>query len=258
MRESIFIGVEINSRPPYYTLIGIDANQTCQLDFSGNWEELMPQLAEFNKVIMAVNTPISPNNGFLTHSQRKKHKPGKWPDVRRIEYELEEYGAPIYHTPKKKSNLLAAQQYGFDLIENLQTTGFRQFGGEEQDKVYFEAPAETAFWSIDRKTIFEGDSFIGRIQRQLLLLELGFQMPDPMDFFEEVTRFKLKTGKAPLDMILDMPRLNAWICAYTAWQQKQNPSRTAKLGYPQEGFIYLPFQLPEWEDPDTTIQETLF
>lgn len=257
MKDTCYIGLNVNSRSPYYTVRGIDSHTTSLFELSGNWDEISMKLNEYDKIILAVNTPISPNKGFLTQSQRKKHKPGKWPDVRRIEYELEEYGAPIYHTPKKKSNLLAAQHHGFKLIENLLETGFRQFG-DEGEKVFLEVPSETAFWSFECKPLFTEESFIGQIQRQIMLLELGIDLPDPMDFFEELTRFKLLTGNAPLEMILETPSLNAWINAFTALQLHKNPSRITQLGYSQEGFLYLPFHLPEWEMPEDSLQEPLF
>ena len=257
MEDTCFVGLNVNSRPPHFTVVGLDAKLNTLFDFTGNWEDISSRLDEYQQIILALNSPVSPNTDFLRHSQKKKHKPGKWPDVRCIEYELAEYGAPIYHTPKKKSNLLASQQYGSKLVENLKSVGFIDLESDGEKRL-IEVPAETAFWSIDRKPLFEEFSFIGRIQRQLLLLELGFKLPDPMDFFEELTRFKLLTGKAPLDMVFDVSRLNACINAFTALKIKKDPSRVAKLGYPQEGYLYLPFILPDWEEPESSIQESLF
>jgi hypothetical protein len=257
MDDTCFAGIDVNSRPPYYTIIALTAARTILLDVSGNWEEIRTCLEPFNQITIAINSPIEANNGFLSLSHRIKHKPGKWPDIRLIEFDLEEYGAPIYHTPKKKSNLLAGQKYGFSLVAALNQTGFSEYG-ENTLKSYVEVPSETAFWSIERKPLFEDISFIGRIQRQLLLLDLGLQVPDPMDFFEELTRFKLQTGNVPLEMVYELPRLNAFINAYTALQIQENPSGIAKLGYPQEGFIYLPFCLPDLDKSDPARQNPLF
>jgi hypothetical protein len=257
MKDTCYIGLDINSRSPYYSALAIDTKLTPLFELSGNWEELLGSLKEYERIIVAINTPTMVNKGFLTQSHIKKHKPGKWPDVRRIEYELEEYGAPIYHTPKKKSNLLAVQQHGFLLIQNLVEAGFKQYG-EASEKVFLEVPAETAFWSLETKPLYAADSFIGQIQRQLMLLELGINLPDPMDFFEEITRFKLLTGKVSLEMILETPRLNTWINAYTALLIEQNPSRVARFGYPQEGFLYLPSHLPDWDISESSLQDSLF
>ena len=257
MDDICYIGLEVNSRPPHYTVIGINSDRTCLLDLTCSWEDLAESLEPFKNVCIAVNTAITPNVDFLKTSHCKKHKPGKWPDIRRIEYELEECGAPIYHTPKKKRNLLASQGYGFELVNNLKALGFEDIENDGE-KTFLEVPAETAFWSIERKPLFEGANFIGRIQRQLLLLEIGLELPDPMNFFEEITQFKLLTGNAPLDMIYELSRLNAWMNAYTALQVKINPSRCAKFGYKQEGFLYLPFPLPDWEDEGQSIQNGLF
>lgn len=256
MDEHYFVGLDVNSRPPYYSAIAIDANGNYLLAINGNWEEIIETFRPYENILISINTPVRPNIGLLTQSKRKKHKPGKWPDVRLIEYMLEEYGAPIYHTPKKKGNLLAAQQYGFQLIERIKIEGFHAYG-IEQSRCFCEVPAETAFWSIERKHLFDGQNFIGQIQRQLLLLELGINLPDPMAFFEEITRYKLLTGNAPLEMILETSILNAWINAFTAKRIKQNPSQVSTLGDPQEGLIYLPYKLPGWEDIDPTIQARL-
>lgn len=41
----------------------------------------------------------------------------------------------------------------------------------------------------------------GLIQRQLVLFEAGMRIKDPMDFFEEITRYKMVKGIFPMELL---------------------------------------------------------
>jgi hypothetical protein len=80
----------------------------------------------------------------------------------------------------------------------------------------------------------------GRLQRQLVLYEQGLGIRDPMDFFEEITRYKLLKGILPIDQIYTIEELDAIAAAYTAYVFGRHPERTIKLGDPDEGQVVLP------------------
>ena len=45
-------------------------------------------------------------------------------------------------------------------------------------------------------------SLEGRLQRQIILYEQGLRIKDPMDFFEEITRYKLAKGIWPTGFVI--------------------------------------------------------
>lgn len=239
MNTFTFVGIDVNRRSPYYHLAAIDPQLNCVSEVECNWEDLHQFLERQDKVIVAINAPMSVNSGFLSKSELPKHHPGRWPNCRRIEYDLAHLGAPIYFTPNDPQKIPASMSRGFTLGRQLIDQGFEGYTDQTQ-KSLIEVPADTAFWSIVQGELLDQNRLLGRIQRQMILYELGFSVPDPMEFFEEITRYKIKMGNVPLDLVLTPQQLNARITAYTAQQLWKNPENVAKLGYQQEGFLYLP------------------
>ncbi len=234
-----FVGIDVNNRPPYYHLAAIDSQLHFRSELTGDWEELTQFLSKTDKLIIGINAPLSINTGYLTQSNLPKHHPGRWPNCRRVEFELAQHGAPVYFTPNDPHKMPAAMSRGFTMSRQLIDLGY-ELSVNQTEKSLIEVPADAAFWSIMQGEMIDQNQLLGRIQRQMILYELGFHLPDPMEFFEEITRFKIKMGSIPLDLMLTPQQLNARIVAYTAQQLWKNPERVAKLGYQQEGYLYLP------------------
>jgi hypothetical protein len=78
------------------------------------------------------------------------------------------------------------------------------------------------------------------LQRQLILHENGLNIPDPLRFFEEITRHRLLQGILPLDEIYTPQELDAMVAAYTAWKVATKTQETMRLGHKDEGEIVLP------------------
>ena len=85
----------------------------------------------------------------------------------------------------------------------------------------------------------------GRIQRQLVLSNQELDVPDAMEFFEEITRYKLLHGVLPADNILPQPELDAWMAAYVAWLACHEADKLHVHGSPQERpGLFCPSPLP--------------
>jgi hypothetical protein len=220
-------------------VIVIDSQLNCLSELTGDWEALYDVLAQPDNGIIAINAPLSMNTGYLTQSNLPKQHPGRWPNCRRIEFELAQLGAPVYFTPNDPRKMAASLSRGFTMSRQLIDLGYELFT-DQTEKSLIEVPADAAYWSIGQGEMLDQHQLLGRIQRQMILYELGFQVPDPMEFFEEITRYKIKMGNIPLDLVFNPQQLNARMAAYTAQQLWKNPERVAKLGYQQEGFLYLP------------------
>ena len=65
-------------------------------------------------------------------------------------------------------------------------------------------------------------------------------VPDPMRFFEEITRHKLLKGILPNEDLYTPGELDALVSAYTAWLIANHPEQVTLLGDPVEGQIVLP------------------
>jgi hypothetical protein len=85
----------------------------------------------------------------------------------------------------------------------------------------------------------------GRLQRQLLLHEHNLPVIDPMDLFEEITRFRLLKGELAINNVLSTGELNALTAAWLAWLAVNEPEKIQKFGVAEEGEIYLPLAKEE-------------
>ena len=83
-------------------------------------------------------------------------------------------------------------------------------------------------------------SLEGRLQRQLILYERGIRIKDPMDFFEEITRYKVIKGDWPLELLYSPEQLDALVAAYTAWLAVNKAENIFMIGDAKEGRIVLP------------------
>jgi len=83
-------------------------------------------------------------------------------------------------------------------------------------------------------------SLEGRLQRQIILYERGLRIKDPMDFFEEITRYKIAKGIWPMELLYLPEQLDALVAAYTAWLAIEKQGNTTSVGDVQEGQIVLP------------------
>jgi predicted RNase H-like nuclease len=61
-----------------------------------------------------------------------------------------------------------------------------------------------------------------------------------MDFFEEITRYKLAKGIWPLDLLYLPDQLDSLAAAFTAWMTLHKKENISMLGDPKEGMVVLP------------------
>jgi hypothetical protein len=80
----------------------------------------------------------------------------------------------------------------------------------------------------------------GRLQRQSILFDKGLRIRDAMEFFEEITRFKLIKGILPTDVLYSPEQLDMLVAAYTAWLAANRPDEVTRVGDKSEGQMILP------------------
>ena len=114
------------------------------------------------------------------------------------------------------SNTKAGRGFFQDFQAKLGEAGFKQYLTKEGSRLWIESSADECF-RVFQSNLFSRQSLEGRIQRALILYDEGLQIPDPMDFFEEITRHKILQGVLPNENIYSSRQLDAMMMAYVAW-----------------------------------------
>ncbi len=103
-----------------------------------------------------------------------------------------------------------------------------------------EVNAQASYQTFLGMMPFHKSSIEGKIQRQLILLDHGVKLPDPMEYFEEVTRHRILQGILPDAMLYSARQLDALVAALLARTSHQDPSATVLIGDDSDGWIVLP------------------
>ena len=103
-----------------------------------------------------------------------------------------------------------------DFRWQISQLGFHPYATRDGSRLWVEAMADRSY-RVFQPNLFARQSLEGRLQRALILYEEGLQIPDPMDFFEEITRHKLLQGVLPAENVYTSRQLDALVMAYVAW-----------------------------------------
>jgi len=117
-----------------------------------------------------------------------------------------------------------------DLKNQISEAGFKPFPEKEYPKQWFETNAQDCYREWIGQNPLPRRSFEGRLQRALTLYDQGVRLEDPMEIFEEITRYKLLQGKFRLDTIYASRELDALASAYLAWMSFNRPERIVVKG----------------------------
>jgi hypothetical protein len=150
---------------------------------------------------------------------------------------IQESGAP----PAAPAGMPGWLRACFTLAGQLQSIGYCAFqSSQDAPRQWLETQAEAGFHAMLGLPPFPYGTLEGRIQRQLVLSNQELGVPDAMEFFEEITRYKLLHGVLPADNVLPQPELDAWMAAYVAWLACHEVDKLHVHGSAQEGLVYLP------------------
>jgi hypothetical protein len=93
-----------------------------------------------------------------------------------------------------------------------------------------ETRAQDCFHILSGHHLLPKSSLEGRLQRSAVLYEQGLQIVDPVDIFEEITRYKLVQGILPLENIYSPKELDALVAASLAWMAVNRPGQIVLRG----------------------------
>lgn len=242
----VFIGIDVTLGTKPITFVALDPDQQAMAIGEGDVHDVLAFAAgQRSGTLVAVNASSRPNQGRMKRAEvRKTLNPapgrGKFTALRQAEYEIIQAGLEIAETPDSPEKSLPWVRRGFTLVERLQELEYKEHPAEEAPRQWFETHADAAFWSLLGVVPLPSGTLEGRIQRQLVLRDEELKVPDAMDFFEEVTRYRLLKSILPTENIFPQNEINAWIAAHTAWLLANEPKRIRQFGEPEEGMIYLP------------------
>jgi hypothetical protein len=237
-----FIGVNAgNGRKPF-TYVALDKDRRLLAVGGGGPVDVLSFAAGQPCALIGLSAPTRP--GSLKPAQPDEPPLPVFRLSGQHQYQLDLTGEP---QPDPNTGFPAWLSASLGLVSQFQSLGYRLFPAEGQPHQWLETPAESAFSALLGLQPFEGGTLEGRIQRQLVLFDLDLDVPDAMDFFEEITRFKLLHGHLPYEKVLPLAELNAWLAANTAWQAVHQPEKVRQAGKPESGQVVYPIR-PQ-EDP---------
>jgi len=108
--------------------------------------------------------------------------------------------------------------------KSLSQAGIKQVS-KQGSRQWMDTDSQENFIVLCEGKLLSRRSTEGRIQRALILYDERVQIPDPMDFFEEITRHRLIRGSLPEENTYSVHELNALMSAYTAWIYSNEPRR---------------------------------
>ena len=242
--DSVYIGIDPASGNQDFSYAVLDGNLNLVRLADATMEEMVAFLEKQNPAIVAVNAPSGVNQGLVKKKLAEEHTgPGRavrGADIRLAEYELRECGIAVAGTPAREEFCPAWMQIGFGLYRQLSKIGFKPFSADGGGCQMFETHPFACFCALAESIPFPKPTLEGRLQRQLILNDRGLRINDAMDFFEEITRFKLMKGILPKEILYSAEQLDVLVAAYTAWLSVHRPDEVTRVGDEDEGQMVLP------------------
>ncbi|HSL43916.1 MAG TPA: hypothetical protein VK897_10835 [Anaerolineales bacterium] len=125
-----------------------------------------------------------------------------------------------------------------DFKNQIIQAGFKPYSSKNDQKLFLETNAHDCFYALIGQKPLPRRTLEGRLQRSAILYEQGLEITDPIEVFEEITRYKLMQGILPLENIYSAKELDALMAAYLAWMAVNRPGQILLRGefaVPAEG-----------------------
>jgi len=117
------------------------------------------------------------------------------------------------------------QSVSEDFKNQISQAGFKSLSQKDQPKPWFETNAQDCYREWIGENPLPRRTLEGRFQRALVLYEQALRIEDPMEIFEEITRYKLIKGTFRLENVYSSKELDALAAAYLAWMTVNRPER---------------------------------
>ncbi len=127
-------------------------------------------------------------------------------------------------------SLQREQELYTEFRKKIKQAGFKSYSVKGNVNRWLETNAQDCFRALIGQNPLPRHSLEGRLQRSAILYEQGLQICDPVEIFEEITRYKLMQGILPLEDIYSSKELDALVAAYVAWLAANSPGQTVAQG----------------------------
>ncbi len=240
-----FIGIDptAGQRPIAYA--ALDENLKLLALGEGSLDDVVAFTAGQQHAYVAISSPRQPNTGIMAKPEIRQAlspapQPGRWVNFRLCEYLLRQHNLHIPRTPAQDEPAPNWMRLGYHLYHRLVSLGFLTLGRDAGERCTFEVYPHACFSAMLGILPFHKNTLEGRLQRQLILYEAELDIPDPMHFFEEITRSRLLRGVLPSGVLYTSAELDALVAAYTAWMCARHPDQVSAFGDVDEGEITVP------------------
>lgn len=248
-KSPVFAGVDVIRssgrlrRAFVYAALGADRELLALVH--GDRDEVLAYLGGQAAAYAAINAPRRPKteagrDTIIPHNELPNARSDQRINIRLCEHCLQAQGFQITPTPDTVTACPGWMKKGFSLYTQLAAFGYRPFPNTDGAHHLLETQSEAVFWRLLKGKLPLPNALEGRLQRQLILYSINLPVPDAMDFFLEITRFKLIQGELPDQDIHTYEELNALAAAHIAWQAAHHPTSIELIGDPDEGQIALP------------------
>ena len=243
--HTAYIGIDPTAGRSPFTYAALDDERNLLALADGELEDVLTFVGNFPAATVAVNAPSHVNHGLVRKRLEKQTLTPhtlRGADLRVAEHSLRERGISVSATPAREELCVGWVQLGFSLYKQLTKMGFRAHPQDGAEQVWLETHPHACFCVLLGQVPLPKPTLEGRLQRQIILHDAGLRIKDPMNFFEEITRHRLRLGVMPLEVIYHPEQLDALVAAYTAWMTAKHPAETVRIGAKEEGFVVLPVQ----------------
>lgn len=242
--NSVYIGIDPTSGNKDFSYAVLDGHLNLIKLAEADMEEMVTLIGRQESSFVAINSPSGVNHGLVKQKLAEAHSgPGRavrGADIRLAEYELRARGIAVAGTPSREEFCPSWMQVGFALYRKLSELGYKLYGTSDGNCQVLETHPFACFCVLVEGTPFSKSTLEGRLQRQLTLNDKGLRIKDGMEFFEEITRFKLMKGILPEDILYSPEQLDVLVAAYVAWLSANRPEESTVVGDEDEGQIFLP------------------
>lgn len=237
---STYIGIDVQAsqKPYFYSAINTELEIiSCG---HGRSTDVEAYLSGQSSALVAVNGPVCvqpPNKqslqgGLFDEPDRDK----RYVKVRTGDRVLVDKGFPLTAIAGRIPSWV---ERSIEMAGILHRLDYSLYGCGDNPRTFFETHCDAGYWLAAGAIPYSSRSLEGRLQRQLVLCEFGFDIQDPMIFLEEFTRHRLKTSQLPMEQILPAYELRAMYAAATAFLLDTRMEAIEPLGEPGRGQLVL-------------------
>jgi hypothetical protein len=243
--QTTFIGIDPTAGIKPFVYAALDNDLRPVALGEGRMDEVLAFAAGQRQAMVGVCAPRRPNQGVMKRPEvREKLFPvpasGRWVDFRLADYLLRQRNISMPQTPAKVEACPNWMKTGFMLYHKLERLEYQTYPADQAALQVMEIYPHACYAALLGVVPFPKHTLEGRLQRQLALFEQNMHIPDPMQYFEEITRHRLLHGVLPANILYSPGELDALVAAYTARQAALDPQNISLVGDLQEGQIVLP------------------